>query len=221
MTEKNYYETNDSFDIIEYCTAKQVYSAWQAEQAQELDEYLLRQRKAELNALVKKVVDTELNEMSKQLIDMRWNKGYSLEKIAKSVGLDTSTVYRRLEKITEELYEKLKYALEYRFGKNQCKSAVVVKTQIKSGFANRSLSDCGARLRTIRKENLLPLADVSSCTGISEKRLEKIESGETQIKTSELISLAQFYKVTSDFLLFGKQRVLRDPFTGLPMTCKC
>lgn len=221
MSENNYFENQDSFDLSDYYSAKQVFSQWQAQQAQEIDDYILRQRKAELNALVRRVIDNELNQSSKLLIDLRWNKGYSLEKIAQMLNIDPSTVHRRIEKITDTLYEKLKYALEYRFGHEGRNASVVVKSQLKNSYAQDCLSSCSDRLRALRKENQLSVKELSACTKIPEERLEKIESGTISVSVNELILLASFFKVSSDYLLFGKKRVLRDPFTGLPMSCIC
>lgn len=216
-----FFETQGSFDIADYYTAKQAFGAWQAKQAQDIDDFLIRQRKAELNALVKKVIENELTESEKTLIDLRWNKNYSLERIASILSIDPSTVHRRLEKITDNLYEKLKYALEYRFGKCNQKASVLVKSEIEKSVIEKNLNSFGARLRALRKENQLELSDLGVCVGINEKRLKKIEDGNANVRADEIISLASFYRVSSDYLLFGKVRVLRDPFTGLPMKCKC
>ena len=221
MKNQNNFDKYDSFDVSEYYSAKTAFNAWQAQQAQDIDDYLLRQRKAELNALVKRVIDLELNENSKLLVDLRWNKGYSLEKIGVILGVEPSTVYRRLEKINDTLYEKLKYAIEYRFGKNNNKAYVIVKDEIKKGYVSEKLCDCGSRLRELRQKNQLSLSDLSSCTKIDKLRLKKIEDGTLPIMTDELISLASFFKVSTDYLLFGKYRILRDPLTGLPIQCRC
>lgn len=221
MISKNNFSSLDSFDKAEYFSAQTVFNAWQAQQAQDIDDYLLRQRKAELNALVKRVIEKELSESSKLLIDLRWNKNYSLEKIGKILGVDPSTVYRRLEKINDTLYEKLKYAIEYRFGGKNNKAYVIIKDEIKKACSDEKLSDCASRLKALRMKNQLSISDLSFCTKIDKNRLKKIEDGKTSIETDELISLALFFKVSTDYLLFGKFRVLRDPFTGLPIKCNC
>lgn len=220
LNERNHFEP-ESFEIADLLSAGQVFSRWQAEQAQDVEDYLMRQRKAELNALVKKVIENELSESNKMLVKLRWDKEYSLEKIAQIFEIDTSTVHRRLEKITDDLYEKLKYALEYRFGKSGRAASVLIKSEIQNNLIENNLTSCSARLRALRKDNHLSLQDVSQCTGICEKRLIKIESGKPGLELEELVKLASFFKVSTDYLIFGKLRVLRDPLTGLPVNCRC
>lgn len=221
MNEINIFDTSGSFEIADYYFAKQAFNQWQAEQAQDIEDYLIRQRKAELNALVKRVIENELSENNRLLIELRWNKGYSLEKIAEILCVDASTVHRRLEKITDELYEKLKYALEYRFGKEKKAARVLIKSEIKNSQIVRQMSDCGTRIRALRNESHISLSELSRCTKTDEKRLKQIESGKAEVDITELIRLSSFFKVSTDYLLFGKSRVLRDPLTGLPINCRC
>ncbi|MGN1418027.1 MAG: helix-turn-helix domain-containing protein [Acutalibacteraceae bacterium] len=214
-------ENENSFDITDYCLAKEVFAAWQVRQNQQNDDFLLRQRKAELNALVKRVIENECKSSEKVLIDLKWNKNLSNEEIAKILSIDSSTVYRRLEKITDTLYEKLKYVLEYRFGRNSETAAVLIKKQVPRAVRTAKQNSIPQRLKSLRESSAVSLIQLSELTEIPPGRLAKLESGEKTMTVGELIALAEFFKVSADYILFGKERVLRDPLTGLPTKCVC
>ena len=77
------------------------------------------------------------------------------------------------------------------------------------------------RLKSLRFGQHISLEDLSRCTGISEGRLSNLEKYAGDLTSKELIKLSSFYKVTTDFILFGKSRILKDPYTGLPFDYKC
>ncbi|MGN0468781.1 MAG: helix-turn-helix domain-containing protein [Acutalibacteraceae bacterium] len=214
-------KSENSFDIADYCLEKEVFAAWQIKQNQQNDDFLMRQRKAELNALVKRVIDKELKSSEKLLLDLKWNQNLTNEEIAKMLSIDSSTVFRRLEKITDSLYEKLKYALEYRFGRNSETAAVLIKKQIPDAVRTAKQSSIPQRLRSLRENSMVSINQLSELTEISPVRLEKLERGEKTMTVGELIAIAEFFKVSADYILFGKERVLRDPLTGLPTKSVC
>ncbi len=73
-------------------------------------------KKAEFNALLKRAINNELSVEDKQILEMYFFQGYTKTDIAKLYGVNPSTVSRRINKSIDILYEKLKYAAEYRFG---------------------------------------------------------------------------------------------------------
>ena len=221
MNYRNAENSSNSFEIADYLTAREVYAAWQAEESKELDDWLMRQRKAELNALVRKVIKNEFSKEDKRLIELRWYKGYNCNEIGKMLGMSRSAVYRRLDKINDVLFDKLKYALEYRFGKKNEKSALLVEKDVRHYGNYESMFPVGYRLHTLRTAQQLSLSDVCEKTGIPQKRLTVIEKHGADISACELKKMAEFYKVSSDYILFGKKRILRDPFTGMPIGCNC
>lgn len=214
-------ETYSSFDITDYSTAKQVYSVWQAEQSQELDDWLIRQRKAELDALVRKVIKNELSKDDKRLVELRWYKGLNCRTIAEKLNMGRSTVYRRLEKINDILFDKLKYALEYRFGGKNEKTFLLVENDVTETVKEENMLSVGQRICALRNGQKLPFYAVCCKTGIAPERMTDIESYAEDFSVQELKKLSEFYKVSTDYILFGKTRVLRDPLTGMPINCNC
>lgn len=221
MNNSNSLEYTDSFAVSDYYLAKKAFSVWQSDQYAELDDYLLRQRKAELYALVNKVVKNELDKTDQLVVKLRFEKEYSLKQIASVLGVDTSTVSRRLNKIDDTLYEKLKYALDYRFGKNAESALMLVKKQLAPALKKETEANVSSRLRSLRRKNYISLAELARCTCLPVSKLEKAEKGELILSAADIIRLSEFYAVTSDFILFGKKRVIRDESTGLPSHRYC
>ena len=208
----------NSFTQLDRLKAQEAFLLWQAEENCDIDEYILRERKQELHRLVKKVIKNELDERDRLLVSLHWYKGKSKEEIASIIGINRSTVFRRFEKINEIIYEKLKYALEYRYGDDfSQKAMLLVKKDISSKYGGmHGLESIGERLNRLRKEQYLSKDEVAKFTGIEAGRLTDIEKSGKEITMTELKKLAAFFKVSSDYIIFGKDRILRDRTTGKP-----
>lgn len=214
-------EDTQSFEISDYLMARDVFISWQAKEQQELEEWLIRQRKEELYALVRRVIRNEFSKEDKLLIDLKWYQGMSADEISKKTGISRAGVYRRIDKINDVLYEKLKYAMEYRFGIKERTPVVAVLSDMKSRREGETAVSVAVRLRSLRAGQHISVAELCRYTGISEARLSSLEKYAGDLTSRELIRLSSFYKVSTDFILFGKSRILKDPYTGLPFDYKC
>lgn len=204
---------------FESISAKEAFDVWQAQQNIDIDDYILRRRRRELNELVRKVIKNELCEKDRLLVALHWYKGKSKDEIADIMGIDRSTVFRRFDKINDIIYEKLKYAIEYRYGDDFSKKAMMlIKKDVSATGSLRELESIGNRLLRLRKEQYLSRKDVSECTGIGQERLLLIEKSGKEITMAELKKLSSFFRVSSDYIVFGKARVLRDEKTGRPVS---
>lgn len=194
-----------SFDEVDYETAKQQYNSWMSKQSESLDEFIIRKRKIELISLVKKVIEAELNDKDKEIVRLHWYESKSVTQTAQEMGMDKSTVSRRLEKINDVIYDKLKYAVEYRFGKDYAENArVIVKSKdALCSFVNAD-STC-ARIREKRISQGMTHKDVSDMTGISEKALQSIESGKAEATVTQIAKIAVAFNTSVDYLLFGSK----------------
>lgn len=63
------------------------------------------------------------------------------------------------------------------------------------------MNTTGNRLRSLRKEKQKTLVDVHNDTGLSFSGLAEIERGERSCNSSTLKTLADYYGVTTDYLL--------------------
>ncbi len=194
----------NSFSSADLINAREAFIRWQGSIDETVDGYMLRSRKNELRQLVKKVIDNELSDYDKTIVNMRWYQNISPREIAEKLGVDRSTVTRHLERINNTVYEKLKYAIEYRYGKSFSKQSELI---IKNGDAYSctvSSDEISERLKVLRTRNCLTEKEVASLTGINAKRLSEIEEKGSSMTMTELKKLTTFYRCSSDYLLFGK-----------------
>ena len=194
----------NSFSSADFINAREAFIRWQGSIDDTVEGYVLRSRKNELRQLVKRVIENELSDYDKAIVNMRWYQNMTPTEIAEKLGVDRSTVARHLDKINNTVYEKLKYAMEYRYGKSFSKQSEMI---IKSGDAYTctvSSDDISERLKKLRTHNCLSEKEVASLTGIEEKRLSEIEEAGSSMTMTELKKLTTFYRCSSDYLLFGK-----------------
>ncbi len=193
------------FTRQEQSEAKEAFALWQGKEAEQLDEYTLRKRKAELYALVRKVIKNELDPSMQEFVRLYWYEKKSLSEISVIMGLDKSTLYRKEKKINDIIYDKLKYAMEYRFGKNFDETArLVIKSRSPVCYPcdGESISQ---RLRNLRLRQSLSTKDIATATGISKKRMDLIEKEGGQATADELSRLAKLFGITSDYIIFGNK----------------
>ncbi len=196
---------NNSFTSSDYINAKESFIKWQGNINESVESYVLRQRKAELRELVKRVVKNELSDYDQLIVNLRWYENYTVSEIAEKLGVDRSTVARHLEKINSIIYDKLKYAIEYRYGRSYSEAAkIIIKSSDAYGCTVKS-NEVSDRLRNLRNSQCLSAADVSSLTGIDAERLCQLEEQGSQMTMTELKKLCTFYCCSSDYLLFGKE----------------
>jgi transcriptional regulator with XRE-family HTH domain len=87
---------------------------------------------------------------------------------------------------------------------------------------DKVLATVGPRLRALRQQRDLTLADLSAATGISVSTLSRLESGQRRPNLELLLPLAQAHQVPLDELIgapaTGDPRIHAQPFTRNGMT---
>ena len=87
---------------------------------------------------------------------------------------------------------------------------------------DKVLAMVGPRLRALRQQREMTLADLSAATGISVSTLSRLESGQRRPNLELLLPLAQAYQVPLDELIggpaTGDPRIHAQPFTRNGMT---
>ena len=64
-----------------------------------------------------------------------------------------------------------------------------------------TLQVLGGRLRELRKEKKLKQRDLAALLGVTEVHYRRVEAGKINIPTLTLCALADYYGVTTDYLL--------------------
>ena len=59
----------------------------------------------------------------------------------------------------------------------------------------------GERLRCLRKEKKLVLADIAKLLNVSTTQVSDMENGKTATSLQRLVILAEFYQVSADYVL--------------------
>lgn len=59
----------------------------------------------------------------------------------------------------------------------------------------------GERLRGLRKEKKLVLADIAAFLNVSMTQVSDMENGKTATSLQRLVMLAEFYQVSADYIL--------------------
>ena len=193
-----------SYSQQDYYAAKQDLCAWQNKTNETADSLMLRKRKAELRQLVRTVIKNELSHEDQLIVKLHWYDGLSQSEVAQILGVDRSTVTRRIRKINEVLYDKLKYAIEFRYGKIFSEKTSLIITDCKAPEACVKADEISKRLINLRREQCFDVEDVCRLSGIPTERMEKIEKKGSVITATELKKLSVLFRVTSDYILFGK-----------------
>ena len=195
---------NNSFSFFDYWQAMQVCEAHYPEDKQALDAYLLRKRKQELCALVRRVIRDDLNEDDRRLLTLHWYEGKPVREIAELIGASRSTVFRRLERIEDDLFDKLKYAMAYRYGACFAADAKqMLKKDIPASLKRSGVRDLAGRLRALRLQSSFTKQQISDAVGVPVSRLDLLEKDGTDMTAQELKKLSSFFHVTTDRLVYG------------------
>ena len=183
---------------------RQVFNDWQKRSREAEKEELFLKRKEELNSLVKKVIRQELSPYDRRLVELHWYKGMSKSEIAQLLHVDRSTVHRHFNVINATVYEKLKYAVELIYGTSGNMSAEKLIYETGRTYTSHINSDeISKRLRSLRAGGCFTYELLSDKTGICELRLRQIEKKGGIMTVSELKRLTDFYKVSTDYIIFG------------------
>lgn len=194
-----------SFDSVDIETARSQYDSWATEKSESLDEFLLRKRKIELRQLVRKVILKELSSEQQLLVKLHWYKNKTVSETAELLGISKSTVSKRLDKINEIVFDKLKYAIEYRYGNDFSQSACMIIKNKDAFCCFVKPENTAERIKSLRLFQAMTVDDVSEMTGISPETIENIESGNTEVTDTYLAKLATAFKVKVDYIVFGKE----------------
>lgn len=193
----------NSFSNEEYLLAQEAFSDWQTRTYENVEDYILRQRKSELNELVNKVIKNELSSTERLLVELHWYRNLSKSEIAKLLAVDRSTITRKLNRISDIIYEKLKYALEYRYGTGFSQKARLIIKNKDAFYSYQEPEVLSERVKRLRQKQILTEKEVSELTGIPESRLKEIENAGGEMTVGEAKKLALFYKTTADYIIFG------------------
>lgn len=81
------------------------------------------------------------------------------------------------------------------------------------------LQAIGPRMESARQSNGMTLRQAALVLGMSKSTLSRLECGEAEALVGVLMSMAELYGVSTDYLIYGTQRYSSCPTAGR-MKCK-
>ncbi len=197
---------DNTYTSHDYAMSEKSFREWQRKQDEALDESALRRRRTELYALVNKVINRELSDEDRQLVIFHWYEDKSVSEIAALLHLDKTTVYRRLNRITDTIYDKLKYAVEYHFDEATSQSIRPIIKNDGPFFYTAPADSAGKRLKNLRRRYGLSIEQVSKMSSIPVTRLWNIEQENVKPVSEDIATLSRLYSESCDFIIFGERR---------------
>lgn len=194
--------TKSSFDLYDYWQTVNAFGNIYAGEKSRFDELMMRKRKAELCALLQKVIQNELGEQDRLLIRLHWYQGKNAQELAETLQLDRSSVYRRIERITNTLFEKMKYALSYRYDNDFAQTAAhLLGSDLNKELQNQQ--SAGGTLKRCRKRMCLSTQELGALLGLPDSRITLLETDADTMTVGELRKFMNLYGLSADSLLFG------------------
>lgn len=95
---------------------KAAFDKYQADYYNDIDDVVLSKNHRDFVNLIREAIKNELNEVDQKIVNLYYFKGFKQSKVAFILEIPHYTVSRHISKINATLYEKLKYAVKYRFG---------------------------------------------------------------------------------------------------------
>ena len=196
---------SNSFSKADIESAHLAFSMWQGTQQETVDEYVMRKRKIELNCLVNEVIENELTQDEQTIVQLYWYESKTLCEIGAIMGVSHTSISRKLSKINDIIYDKLKYAIQYRYGKDYSRAVKVIIKNKDGLYLFHGKADSPAlRIKNLRLGQGLTLTDTAEMTGISASKLEGIEKGEREILISDVMRIATAFRISCDYIILGK-----------------
>ncbi len=76
------------------------------------------------------------------------------------------------------------------------------------------INACGQRIKQLRNARGLTQSQVSTQLGVGERHLRKLEQGDTCGSLDLLIDISDYFDVTLDYLLLGRQPLTSEELKG-------
>ncbi len=166
-------------------------------------EYVRRARSMEMSELLDTAIEEELSETEKRTLHLFWFENLNVSEIAARLDVNPSTVNRTLERVKEKLYRVLRFVVKYQ---QKMENPAVVWEELRraavlSAVRENRGCDFPQRLRALRSSENLSRNRLAKGLGMSETRLTSLEFAKAKPSVDEIIGIAAFFGVTTDYLI--------------------
>jgi len=170
--------------------------------------YAWRKREVDLSRLLEYAIENELTETERGIVEDKWYNSMSMSQIARNRGISAAAVRSTSERAIAKLERVLKYVVFYQrdLVSETVIPAAVGRARVISSARHMKTEDIGSRIRCLRISRGLTVDLLSSAIGIGDKRIIKIESGNSA-DSAEIVAFSEFFGVTTDYILKGDRNV--------------
>lgn len=168
-------------------------------------EYAWRKRSVDLAILLEGAIENELTPLESEAIKEYWFNAKTLTRIAAERGIAPSTVSATLERAQGKLKKVLGYAVRYQhdISSESIIPLALGRARVIAAARNTVGGTPALRIIRLRQSQNLSREALSKATAIPPARLERIENAKASPDSDELISLSEFFAVSTDYILKG------------------
>ena len=172
-------------------------------------EYAWRKRSVDLAILLEGAIENELTALECETIKEYWYNAKNLTQIAAEKGIAPSSVSVTLKRAQGKLEKVLGYAVRYQ---HDVSSESIIplalgRARVIAAARNTVGGTPALRIMRLRQSQNLSREALSKATAIPPSRLERIENAKASPDSEELISLSEFFAVSTDYILKGADSV--------------
>ncbi len=169
-------------------------------------EYAWRKRDVDMSLLLEEAIENELSDIEKKLVTYYWFDSLTVSEISLAEDISTSAVSTTLKRALGKLEKALGYAVKYQRDLDNETVIPLVLGKAAAIIAARRVSDGGIcdRVHNLRMSQNLSREKLGKAIGIPATRLKTIESGLADAEVFEIITLSEFFNVTTDYILKGE-----------------
>lgn len=171
-------------------------------------EYAWRKREVDMSLLLERAIRKELTDAERSVIMLHWYDGKSISEISQQKETSVAAVKKTLTRAQDKLEHVLGYAVCYQQNilSESVIPVIVGRAKVISAARNATEGTPGDRIARLRQSQCLTAEALGLATGIDPSRIRRIEKG-VQPNCGELVTLSEFFSVTTDFILKGEKDV--------------
>ncbi len=168
-------------------------------------EYIHRKRERDMRKVIAFVMENELDKTKHEIFTKVFFGGEKISDIAEKMGITPSGVYKHYENAFRIIGESLKYVNFYQnvSKHDRMKTLESMKNNALSAFKELSYPAVTMRLSRLMERENIRTEMLCRSLGFDKKHLEEIFCGKIHPCTDEIVLLAGFFGVSTDYILKG------------------
>lgn len=203
MTKKP--EKTKHFSSEELLEADRQFDTLYDENIETPTEYLERKRSRDMYKLILYIMENELDKIKKDIFVRIFFYGEKICDISEDTGLQPSTIYKHYDKALKTIRKSLKYVQVYQNACRKDKMMPIEKMRDGAFLALKNFSShtISMRLSRLMERENIGQGELCRFLEIDERRFREFFYGKILPDAGEIVSLAGFFGVSTDYILKG------------------